>query len=273
MFPVDGPGGVDNAFGYFVQQVRNFLPDNLSSDIYTQLVMGGNAGLVVHVTGYDAQADDDDVQVEMLTTAPYRAYMDGGTARPRWDGNDVFPIDARSVSNGDLSAAKTVDPHAYVSGNKLVATFGSMDQPMVIGLSSALPTRFALHLQLATLVCTITTTQVGPWGYRLSCNLSGRWNADDLVHQLSVLPDPTDLQNPRPLCTNSAPYATFKNIICGGRDVSGSVSKSPEGLCDSLSFGMNFETIPARLGNVYAVAPSMDTCPMGFDPANDSCNM
>jgi hypothetical protein len=267
---VDGAGGIDNAFGGVIQQLRNAAPDDFSSDIYTRELLGGLANLAVHVTGYDGQPDDDDVQVSLLTTAYFQAYLDGG-AMPGWDGRDVFPIDSRSVINDDVNSPTATNLHAYVTGDLLVADLGSIDEPMIIGLSSAVQTRLSLRLDSATLMCTLSATNVGAWGYGMrSCILAGLWNADDLLHQLSALPDFSDLQNPRSLCTDSASYQTLKSVVCLAADVT-TGSAGPRAPCEAVSFGMRFDTIPAQIGDVISVTPTVASCPAGTDPANDSC--
>jgi hypothetical protein len=272
---VDGPGGIDNSFGSFIQQIRNFVPDTFSSQAVTAQLKAGVGNLALRVTGYDGSANDDTVQVAMFTTVPLPNWDPsvGTPARPRWDGSDVFPIDSRTVDNGDANAPKAVDTHAYVSGSTLVAVFGSMTQQMVFGLTETIQVRLALHLETSTLVCSISPMDSVPSTSPLACTLAGRWVADDLLHQMAAFPDPTDLNHPQALCTSSQAYQTFKDTICLAADVSDGPDTPPTAPCDALSFGMNFNMLQAQLGGILPGSDVPSSCPAATDPANDSCGL
>lgn len=275
---IDGPMGQDNAMGYVIQKVRDFVPMNFSSELYTQQLQQGAANAILHVTGYNGMADDDQVRVEALVSSNYYAYMgtttDGGTPKPKWDGNDVWPVASDSVMDGMLSKPNNVDPNAYVSNNQLVATLGDSGFRLLIGLTTAVHVNLDLHLHAAFVVCNIEPTTVGRWGFTLKgCTLAGRWTADDLLHQVWHFPDPTDLQHPKPLCTDSPPYQSFKNYICQSQDITSSGTAGPTAPCDALSFGVNFDTMPALLGDVYGFQDLAPKCNPNADPSNDSCEL
>jgi hypothetical protein len=268
---LDGPMGQDNAMGYIIQQVRNFVPDTFSSAIYTQQLMKGAANAIIHVTHYNGLADDDQVRVEALVSANYYAFG-GDASTPRWDGNDIWPVASDSVNNNDLNQPKNVDNNAYVNQNELVATLGDSGFRLYIGLTTAVTVNLNLHLHGAFVTCKITPTDAGRWGFTLTeCTLAGRWTADDLLHQIWRFPDPTDLQHPKPLCTDSGPYHTFKNYICMSQDITSSFTAGPTEPCDALSFGVNFNTGPALLGDVFGVQDMATTCLPNVSPENDSC--
>lgn len=271
---IDGPMGQDNAMGYVIQQVRNFLPDNFSSDIYNTQLKKGAANAILHVTGYNGMADDDQVRLEALVSSDFYSYQGGDAAAeaPKWDGTDVWPVASDSVTNNDLSKPKNVDPNAYVSGNKLVATLGDSGFRLLIGLTTALRVNLDLRLHAAFVTCDIVPSTVGRWGYTLTgCTLAGRWTADDLLREVWRFPDPTDLQHPKPLCTDSPSYQTFKSIICLSQDITSSGTAGPTAPCDALSFGVNFDTEPALLGNVYGFQDLPPSCKANVNPENDSC--
>jgi len=264
--------------GYVIQKVRDFLPDRFSSDIYTMQLKNGAANAILHVTGYNGQADDDQVRLEALVSSNYFAYMgatdSGVAATPKWDGNDVWPVAADSVNNDDLSKPKNVDPNAYVSNHQLVATLDDSGFRLLIGLTNAYKVNLALHLHAAFLVCNIDATSVGRWGFTLNkCTLAGRWTADDLLHEIWRFPDPIDLQHPRPLCTDAPSYPSFKQYICSSQDVTSSGTAGPTAPCDAISFAANFDTVPALLGNVYNVDTYEPPCQANDDPGNDSCEL
>jgi hypothetical protein len=132
--------------------------------------------------------------------------------------------------------------------------------------------RMDLPLHAALLTCDVGPTDVGRWGFTLTaCTLAGRLIADDFVHQIRQFPDPLDLTNP--LCTDSPSYAGFKNTICGLVDIeSRETVAGPVGPCDALSLGVNFNMVPASLGDVFNDESSSPTCAAAADPTNDSCD-
>jgi hypothetical protein len=267
---LDGPGGIDNAYGQFIQMMRNLLT-NFSSEIYSAQLHNGSPGILIHVTGYNGETDDDQVLVELMSSARFDAFSSG--SMPAWDGNDVFPIDPSTVLDRNPRNAQVVDPHGYVSNGRLVATLGDAPIPLRTGFTDTFEVQLDLGLHAAFLVCDVGPTDSGPWGFALTaCTLAGRWTADDIVHQLSRFPDPLDLKNPAPLCMNATSYGGLKSTICNLRDISSSGTAGPTALCDALSFGMNFHTLPARLGDVFGSIRGSPACPPGAEPAGDSCD-
>jgi hypothetical protein len=220
--------------------------------------------------------DDDQVEVDALVSSSFHSFAtqgDGGMAKPKWDGTDIWPVASDSV-NGSLTKPKNVDRNAYVSGGHLVATLGDSGFRLLIGLTTALDVNLELHLHGAFVTCDIVPSTVGRWGFTLTgCTLAGRWTADDLLHELWHFPDPTDLQHPKPLCTDSPPYTTFKSVICLSQDITGSGTAGPTASCDALSFGVNFDTVPALLGDVFDLMETPPTCKPSVNPENDSCEL
>jgi hypothetical protein len=266
----DGPEGQDNAMGQVIQLTRNLLT-NFSSEIYSAQLRKGAANTILHVTGYNGLPDDDQVQVEVLVSARYNAFDPKAT--PKWDGNDTWPVAEDSVIDRNLKKPKNVDPHGYVRNGKLVASLGDTGLRLLIGFTDTYTVNLTLFLHASFNVCDIVPTDAGPWGYTLkNCTLAGRWTADDLIKQLWHFPDPLDLKNPKPLCTSSTSYAGFKSTICSLRDITSSGTAGPTAPCDALSMGVNFQTAPARIGDVFANDLFAPTCPSNADPSNDSCD-
>jgi hypothetical protein len=267
----DGPQGQDNAMGQVIQITRNLLgSDKFSSDIYSGQLRKGAANSILHVTGYNGKPDDDQVQVEVLVSARFDAFDPKAT--PKWDGNDVWPVAEDSVIDRSVKKPRNVDPHAYVSGGKLVASLKDTGLRLLIGLTDTYDVDLTLFLHASFTVCDILPTTEGQWGFTLkNCTLAGRWTADDLIHQLWHFPDPLDLKNPKPLCTSSTSYPGFKSTICNLRDIASSGTAGPTELCDALSMGVNYNTVPARLGDVFANDLFAPRCPANATPENDSC--
>jgi hypothetical protein len=264
---VDGADGRDNAFGGFVQFMRDVM-GNFSSESFSQQLRQGVTNLIVHVEGYNGEVNDDQVVTTMLVSAPFDSPPRAKGTAPHWDGSDVWPVASDSLIGN--STPRFVDANSYVSGGKLVVTLPVADLRFVVGLSTAVTVNLDLVLHGTYLVCDVGRTTVGHWGYMMkTCTLGGRLVADDLVHQISHFGDPAF--NGQPLCTNSNLYPTFKANICGLIDVSNNGFASPGTDCDSLSLGLSFDTEPALIGNVFTVSPVGEHCPPGSQPSTDSC--
>lgn len=275
----DGKGGIDNSFGSVIQAFRG-LNMKLTSQNYSMEINAGAITTLFQVSGYNGEANDDQVTVDLFVSGAFgasTAVPDGGmadaattVATPSWNGNDVWPVSADSLKDGvTLSQPKYSDAQAYVSSGKLVASFPTAAMRFRIEQTQYGLADLSLDMVAATLVCDIASTNEG-CGFSLSaCTFAGRLEADSLVKQLSQLPDPQG----GPLCMDTTLYAQFKDSICLSIDVfyGKATSNIP---CNALSFGATLDTSPAALGKVVTVPPPVPgTCPSGYDPATDSCAM
>jgi hypothetical protein len=249
--------------------VRDTL-GSFSSDIFSQQLRQGVTNLIIHVQGYNGEANDDQVTASMLVSAPFDSPPRAKGTLPKWDGNDVWPVASDSVY-GNYSAPRFVDANAYVSGSKIVVTLPVADYRLIAGLSTAETVNLDLLLHGTYLVCDIVSITPGghfPWTLK-NCTLGARLVADSLVHQLSHFNDPA--QSGLPLCTNSNLYAIVKANVCGLIDVSDNGIASPGADCNSLSLGLSFNAEPALIGDVFTVNPVGERCPRGSQPTTDSC--
>jgi hypothetical protein len=275
----DGTQGQDNALGKNIQFIRDRI-QNFSSAVYSEgLKVGQSANLLINVTGYNGEANDDQVRVETMVAADFDA-LTGDGAVPKWDGTDVWPIASDSV-NGDRDHPKFVADLAYVTDYRLVVSLPEGSLRLIASLTNTGKkedrSKLAVVMRAAIVSCVITATDVGDYGYELrDCRLSARWLVDDIIHQLSQFPDPIDLTNPKPLCTDANTYALFKDSLCGVVDTYSQTSADTS-TCNSLSVGLGFNAKPGRLGNVFDVAPIAPRCTgangvvLATDPINDSC--
>ena len=265
----DGPEGQDNAMGQVIQITRNLLT-NFSSEIYTKQLRKGAANSILRVSNYNGKKDDDQVKVEVMVSARFNAF--DAKATPKWDGTDTWPVAEDSVNDHSAMKPKNVDPLAYVSNGKLVASLKDSGLRLLIGFTDTYTVNLTLFLHASFTVCDVVPTDAGQYGFTLeNCTLTGRWTADDLIKQLWHFPDPLDLNNPKPLCTNSTSYPGFKNTICSLRDITSSGTAGPTEPCDALSMAANFNTFPAKIGDVFSNDLYAPPCPANANPANDSC--
>ena len=255
---VDGPGAIDNALGLLIQGVRDRVND-FTSEHYTEDIKKGKTNVLLHMTGWNGEPDDDNVAVSTMVAGAFDSFDPGNPDLvPKWQGQDAFPIASDSLLNDDLKTPKFVDNNAYVSNNRVVATLSKANLRLDVGLSAAQRVKLDLKLSAAYIVCNIIPTTEGNWGYVFErCTLGGRWLANDLVQQLGQYPNPLD--NNKPLCKGTSTYDAFKKLICGQVDILAETG-SPTEPCDALTMGVTYTMKPALLGNVFRLAPLEDPC-------------
>jgi hypothetical protein len=266
---LDGPDGRDNAVGQIVQLTRNILGDKLfSSDIYSKQLQQGVTNVLVRVQDFNGEANDDQVTVTTLVSAPFLAT---NAAPPQWMGADIWPISSDSYK-ADGTTPLFQDKLAYVVNNQVVVSLQAADLKLVVGLSDLVKINLDLVLHGAEIVCDLQKTAVGHWGWQANhCVLGARWLADDLIRQLSHFGDPGQAAG-TPLCTDSNLYSTFKKNICGLIDITDNGVASTGTDCNALSMGLVFDMEPALIGNVYPVDPIGEKCiKPGTQPSLDSC--
>ena len=261
----DGVDGQDNAVGRVVQFTRNAIP-NFSSDSYSQQLRNGVTNMILHATNYNGEANDDQVTVETLVSAPFDSPPRAPGTAPNWDGNDVWPVAADSYDGS--GNALFFDPSSYVVHGKLVVTLKDADLRLLVGVTTVSTVRLDLSLHGAFIVCDLLPTSRGHWLWTVkNCALGARLAANDLVHQLAQFPDPSDGE---PLCEKSSSYPSFKDAICGLVDVSAD-GVTTTAACDSLSMGLTFDAEPAILGDQFDIVPPVEHCAVGAKPSEDSC--
>ena len=72
------------------------------------------------------------------------------------------------------------------------------------------------------------------------------------------------------LCTDSPNYVGVKRFMCQGLDIRHPGAKGAPSECNAASFGVAFETLPARLGSVWPLNQN-GLCPDATNPEHDDC--
>lgn len=271
--PCDTEGGRDNAAQkIFRLLVSAFGADSFGSAYYSQFAEQGAWSVLLRVRGYSGEPDDDRVRFDWYISTDYGLGNNGGA--PVWGGEDTWPVSSSAlnpVQDGgtvldsgaySLEDPRYTDPNAYVSGGVLVA---------------ALPeTRLTLAGDPSTMSLTVSggfiTARIEPmpgvgdgWVLRDGM-LVGRWTVSEVFRSIGSFRDDDGL----PYCTSGVFYQVGKNQICSSADMLDKPG-SPTALCDSISFGVRFETYPARLGAILDPPAPTSGCPGPTDPSNDSC--
>ena len=256
----DGPEGRDNSTGAFISKMTTLF-GGFGSESWSEAALAGEWSLLLQVSGYNGQPDDDQVRLDWFVPDQYWEDKPDKTFVPSWDGTDTWPIRASCLvdqGGGSLSlnAPKYFDDHAYVSGGIIV---GSMTES-----AFQVSADYAIQFNGAFITAKVVE---GPMGWALQEGLlAARWKLDNILGQISRI----SLLG-MPVCTDHLAYLSLKKQICDYADMYSGVG-SPTTPCDSISTGMVFQTVPARFGEIFVDALTPGVCDPAVDPANDTCN-
>lgn len=254
----DSEGGRDNSLAQVFAAILKFAGmGNFSSEYFSGRAEKGYWSLILRVFEYNGGPDDGQVSVAL-----YPTYYDDTfqSDDPNWDGKDIWSLSVDALEDGaSADLPRFVDKNAYVAGGVVVASLPEA----VIALSGE-SGNLGIKLTAGTVMGRI---EEGPTGRRLrDAVIAGRWRTADIFKAASSFQ-----VSGASLCKDGGfGYTTFKSLICSHIDIASSLGTAAT-MCDSLSFGMSFQTEPAIMGMPFTPAPPPDPCPPGTDPSNDFC--
>ena len=259
----DLPRGRDNVSGKLNQLIELALGGADLSQTFSDGAETGQWSLLLRVSGYNGELDDDHVVLAWYVASGWHAIHPPASV-PIWDGTDVWPVSATSVAPGpdggpDIDSPLYGDPGAYVTGGVLVASLPS-SEIVLAGSVSTMTLRFAAGGLMARLV-----GQGNQWAMRDGV-AAARINGSDLFAAVSSFRD----DSAQPLCTDSLGYPFAKQALCGALDILTNVG-GPTKPCDALSWAVGFSADPAEIGPVVAPPAPTPGCDPSLDPANDTC--
>lgn len=240
----DAADGIDaNSPELFVE--LNELGSVINSEEISEFIRLGRGTVLLDVTGYNGEANDDGVRIGVYRTGQFSANCNE-TDSPNWDGHDKWPIDnvsagvAASDVCGGVRAPSVYDFSAYVVDQKLVARFSSVVFAIQVGLAS-----LRLRIVDAAIVAPLVRGDDGQWSVS-GAMLSGRWPASDLFAALGSLDQASSV-----VAICDKPLASTQRTICSKVDAvvarPGDDSEAP---CDSISFAAEFDAVEAGFGRV-----------------------
>ncbi len=251
-----------------------------------QGLSSGQYGLLLSISGYNLQADDDQVGVSFYISNGLNRAADGGIPTPQLNGSDLWTIDPGSLQNGTTQEVLQITScagnpkcqplftadRAYVSQGSVVAHMASI--PISFGLRSYLGGA-TMNLSDAIIVGKLEQVNLTDGlSYRLTGGtIAGRWPTSKLLSTLSTIADP--VVDGGFLCTGSYTYAVIRTVVCGAADISQTPlndNNTPLAPCDAVSVGMQFTAVPAQLGGVLLVPPAPAGCRNGGVPFSDTCS-
>jgi hypothetical protein len=154
------------------------------------------------------------------------------------------------------------DMNAYVANNVLVAEF-----PELRFRFSGPNSNLSVNVKSTTVMGLLETVPDG-LGVRVTKGvMAGYWRIEDVFGGIASL-----VANGNALCNDGGLlYTQTKSVLCDFIDIALNPPAGEEILCNALSFGMGFETFPAKLGGVVPPEPEPNPCAEGQSPADDVC--
>jgi hypothetical protein len=258
--------GRDNEFANLFEAIGYGMNETDVSAYYSGLAEQGHWSLLVRVRDYNGEPDDGRVEVALFV--PYG--FPGVDAGPTWTGYDSWYVSADCIEPLDAGpdagdgavelVPRYVDENAYVRGGVLVA--GVHEATLLFGGST---TRMELHATAINVMARVVREGNGLWALTDGL-LTGILPLGDVFRALGSFRDGDGF----PVCTDQGGYEIAKEFICNGADLLSTFS-DPKLDCDSMSMGIAFEAVEAKLGEVMAPPDATPGCPADTDPANDQC--
>jgi len=235
----DGEGGKDNSFGKnFGGQlgtlvkygVLDISPENDGN----QRFEAGLNGVLFAIGDFNGTANDPSVTVSF--------YMSGGTMDPatgehldaKWDGADIWTIDADSVSSN--GKALYADDSAYVTDNTLVSNLPNGLLLKVQGASSTM----TLQLNEPRIIGTFAPDHKS----FSEITLSGVWQVESALSSLD------SYAQEKGICPGTFQYTLAHEITRTSADIRLDLNPAPAKDCNAISLAMTFSAYQAKLGIV-----------------------
>ena len=254
----DDDAGRDNSgaqlLDTFTKVASAFAPQKLN-----QKLQNGEFGLIVRVRNYNGTANDTSVDTALFLSNGTASATDGGAPIvPKFDGNDFWTIDPRSLLGGVappyIPQPNTTDTAAYVKNGVLVASLATADLEFNAGTGLG-----SLRIGMTGVVVTGKLVPTGTGSYRVDDGLlAGRWPSQKFLTSLAPIHDPITQDY---LCGDASTYGSLKLVICKGLDITSfPQNDNTNAPCDALSIALGFAASPANFGAVKAGVPPTQPC-------------
>ena len=239
VFP-DGNNGIDNSFG------KNVLPIllGLASDVSVannEAIANGDYTYLWSVAAGNG--------FECSTTSSF--FLGGFLGQPpKFDGSDVWPVDASSLFNpNDPKSAKCTFPDTRFEGN-------------VAGALPPAPFNFVLMIagmkMVIPLNLTMMTFEFTPDRSRVERGMiGGVISTDEFVQSIAKMAAAFDSSFCDPM---SPTLQSILNQIQQASDIMKDGSQNPFAECDGISIGLGFTMKPVRIDGVTIPPPDVDPC-------------
>jgi hypothetical protein len=267
----DYKDGRDNGLAGLISRVKISLPQ-FGTDAYLSNIATGEVSLLFGVSGYNGELNDNDVTGIIYSPAAFDSVPENAGKTPQFNGQDRWPIMEDSYINGNEGEPAHKSIRGYVTNGVLVARTADLNLRLRIGIASQDVTDLQITFLQPFLTAKVSKDDRGLWQLTEGV-IAGRWKTEDLFKELSRFPNPDDypvvpVDDPF-FCTDSQLYPAVRAFICSLADIY-SGPPGPGNECDSLSVGIAFNAIEAKLGQKVETDDRVNPCGAA-DPAQDNC--
>lgn len=253
----DAPGGRDNSIAAITGTFTG--PFSIEAYINKQLA-GGNAGLLITISGYNGLADDANISIGLLPSiGRFDRATDGGTGMDKiTDGGKRWSYDPNFDQKTNL--ANAIQFFGYVRDHVAVAITSSGNLPLA-GLDISLSKGFFV----APIKMNPPRIEDGVLG--------GRWPLSNVAASVGRF----SLEGfgiPGKLCQTDYFTQKFLPALCAASDIAANEADDGKGKpCDALSVAFTFHASEAEKGDpipLPQVGPCFPLLPDGgqFDPGD-----
>jgi hypothetical protein len=240
-----GDAGRDNATALVLQTLKSNNYDLLAT--LNKDFGNGAHGLLLRVDGYNGGTDDPDVAIGLFGSNGVETRPPTWAVTERWIGDQSsFAGDEPEPGKIDRRIPNAIAFNAYVREGVLVASFGDRAK---LSLSNV----FELAIQQLIMTASISSTASGVVTVS-NVLLTGLWKKNELYRAFRGL---NGVKNTDPICQAQVLDAIGGGYICNGLDSVAEPGANANVSCDSASFGLRLQVVPAVLGRreVTATVP------------------
>ncbi len=252
----DGNYCRDNTFGR-LEFTAALVPEvarkyGLNDDAFNCALCVGDYNYVIKISGYNGEADDDRVRVDLYPSSGLVKPLPWDCADPSWKTHPCFTPDGifKVEKSGmvaprpgpDLPEAKAFDDNAFVKDGYLVLSL--KDIFLWFPGYNALVTAYPIQLTAGIASGKISRGNDGAW--RISDGIiGGRTRANDLVKGFRNIG----------FCEADPNYGLLVDFVQKNLDVLADGTKNADRTCDAMSVGIGFEALQAIAGPLDEVEP------------------
>lgn len=252
----DGHFCRDNTFGR-LEFTAALVPElakkyGLNDDAFNCALCVGSYNYVLKISGYNGEANDDRVRVDLYPSSglvkplPWNCADPSWKTRPCFTPDQVFKVEKSGMNDPrpgpDLPDAKAFDDNAFVKDGYVVISL--KDLFLWFPGYNALVTAYPVQLKAGVASGKLARGGDGVW--RITDGIiGGRTLAEDLVKGFRRIG----------FCESDPNYGLMVDFVAKNLDLLADGTKNPERTCDAMSVGIGFEALQAVAGPLDDVEP------------------
>ncbi len=256
----DGNYCRDNTFGRLEYQA-GLVPEiskkyGLSDDAFNCALCVGHYNFLVRVSGYNGEADDESVRLDLYPSPGLEQVLPWNCADPTWTQRPCFTPDmpwtvqsdvlAEPRGGPDLPDSVLFDDQAYVRQGYIVASLPD-DTLFWFPGYKALVVAYPIRFQRSVVTGRLARGNDGSWRIENGV-IAGRSRGADIIKSFRLIG----------FCESDPNYRLMSDFVEKNLDITADGSSDPNVTCDAMSVGLSFEALQATAGKVATVAPLVE---------------